>query len=58
MVSCLQTSFSNICVKMEGIEIGLKFVGSVVSPPLSMGVTLDILRMSGTVPCAIELLYR
>ena len=56
MVSCLQTSFSNICVKMERIEIGLKFVGTVVSPPLSMGVALDILRMSGTVPCAIELL--
>ena len=51
-------SFSKICVKTERVEIGRKFAGSMMSPPLSTGVTFEILRMSGTIPCAIEWLYK
>ena len=31
-------SFSKICVKTERVEIGRKFAGSIMSPPLSTGV--------------------
>lgn len=43
-------SFSNICIKVDRVEIGQKLVGSVDSPPLSTGVMLEILRISGTIP--------
>ena len=31
-------SFSKVCVKTERVEIGRKFAGSIMSPPLSTGV--------------------
>ena len=43
--------FSNICVKADSVEIGRKFVESVISPPLSTGVIFDILRRFGIIPC-------
>ena len=41
----------HICVRVDSVEIGRKFVGSVNSPPLSTGVNFDILRRSGIMPC-------
>ena len=44
------TSFSNICVRADRVEVARKFVGSVISPPLSTGVISDILRGFGVIP--------
>ena len=33
------------------MEIGRKLDGSITSPPLSTGVTLDTFKTSGTMPC-------
>ena len=35
-------------------SVGRKLVGSVTSPPLSIGVTLNIFRISGATPCCIR----
>ena len=37
--------------KVDKVEVGRKLVGFLTSPPLSIGVTFEIFRISGTTPC-------
>ena len=38
-------------MNVDKVEIGRKLVGSATSHPLSIGVTFEIFRISGTIPC-------
>ena len=48
--------FFKICVNVHNVEIGRNLLGSVISRSLSIGVTLEIFRISGTIPCCKDCL--
>ena len=50
--------FSNSLLKIDELDIGLKFFTSVISPDLKTGTTLEILKQSGNVLFEKHLLKR